>query len=137
MADQIPVTHDVADEYNERVQDVIAPVAVAVIAAEPLRIQRHPSAEFTTGSAAVAAGAGPVQIIGTNPFRERLLIKNRSATQTVFTGPERDTLTNSGGYPVGPGEEVELFTRKAVYVVPDSAATESAVVHFLAEHVDG
>jgi hypothetical protein len=132
----VNVGQDVADEYHERVQDVIAPVAVAVVAAEPLRIQRHPSREFTTGSASVVPLAIPVQVIGANPFRERLLITNRG-TATVFVGPERDTLTPSGGWPLAAGRELELHTRKAIYVVADPAAVETAPVHFLAEHVDG
>ncbi|NEC10721.1 hypothetical protein, partial [Streptomyces sp. SID7909] len=88
----------------------------AVVAAEPLRIQRHPSREFTTGSATVQQDASPVQVIGANPFRERLLLTNLGA-ELVFVGPERDTLTASGGYPLGQGQALELHTRHTVYVV--------------------
>lgn len=127
---------NVADEYSERVQDVVAPVAVAVISAEPLRIQRHPTREFTTGSVSVWPAANPVSVIGANPFRERLLLTN-DGTGTVYVGPERDTLTNAGGYPLASGAELELHTRHAVYVVAALAAAEPVAVHFLAEHVDG
>ncbi|MFG3244849.1 hypothetical protein [Streptomyces sp. NPDC048157] len=133
--DQIPVTADMADEYTERVQDVIAPVAVAVVAAEPLRIQRHPSREFTTGSATVQPGT-VVQVIGSNPFRERLLL-TMEGDSVVYVGPDRDTLTPAGGYPLKPGDQVELHTRHAVYVIGHPDAPEAASVHFLAEHVDG
>lgn len=136
MEDEIKVSADVADEYNERVQDVIAPVAVAVVAAEPLRIQRHPTREFTTGTATVPHDGTPVQLIGTNPFRERLLLTNRGGG-TVYLGPARDTLTEGGGYPLRTNAEIELHTRHAVYAITAPEESANITVAFLAEHVDG
>lgn len=129
-------SEDLPESYAERVQEAITPVAVAVVAAEPLRIQRHPSSEFTTGSVSVQPALSPVQIIGSNPWRDRLMVQNKG-TSTVYVGSKADTLTPTGGYPVEPGHELELFTRRAVYVVAASDATLPANVHFLAEHVDG
>jgi hypothetical protein len=131
-------TDDTTTDYMERTQDVIAPVAVAVVAAEPLRVQRYPSREFTTGSVAVAPGATPIQVIGANPFRETLFLTNM-ADYPVYIGPARDTLTPSGGYPLAPGQDIALSTRHAIYAMAadDDNPPPAAPLHFLAEHVDG
>lgn len=138
MTDTTPVKYDVADEYQERTQDVIAPVAVAIVAAEPLRVQRHPAREFTTGSAVAPMGGPAVQIIGANPFRERLLLTTPHDQATaVYIGPNRDTVTQFGGFPLKPGACVELNTRHAVWALASPDASSGTYVFFLAEHVDG
>ncbi|WP_129286715.1 hypothetical protein [Streptomyces sp. GZWMJZ-114] len=124
-----------ADDYQERTQDAITPVAVAVVAAEPLRIVQHPAREFTTGSAAVLPGQ-VVQLVGAAPWRDSVRFAN-SGPGTIYLGPDRDTLTPGGGYPLLPGTSLTLRTRHAVYVLGAPENTQAAVASFLAEYVDG
>jgi hypothetical protein len=125
-----------ADDYQERTQDAITPVAVAVVAAEPLRIVQHPAREFTTGSAAVLPGQ-VVQLVGAAPWRDSVRLTNSGGSGTIYLGPDRDTLTPGGGYPLLPGASLTLRTRHAVYVLGSPENTGSAAASFLAEYVDG
>lgn len=129
-------THDdMADQYEERTQNVVEPVAVAVVAAEPLRIVQHPTRDFTAGQVQVDAGQVQ-QLIGAHAFRDCLRIVNAGGGP-VYIGPERDTLTPGGGYWLGPGAELAMKSRHAVYVLGDETLTGPNPVHWLAEYVDG
>jgi hypothetical protein len=132
---EFSTTDDVATTYTERTQNVIEPVAVAVVAAEPLRIVTHPTRDFTTGQVQVTAGQIQ-QVVGANPFRQCLRIVNAGGGP-VYIGPQSDALTVGGGYWLGPGKELPINSRHAVYVLGDASLTGPNAVHFFAEFVDG
>ncbi|GGZ64961.1 hypothetical protein GCM10010387_67560 [Streptomyces inusitatus] len=132
---EVRVQYDVADEYAERTQEAVAPVAVAVVAAEPLRIVQHPPRQFTTGAVTVTAGQVQ-QLAGAAPFRDSLHIVNGGGGP-VYLGPDRDTLTPMGGFWLGPGQKMTMRSRHAVYVLGDASLTAATPVHTFAEYVDG
>lgn len=126
--------YDVADEYRERTADVTEPVAVAVVAAEPLRIVQHPTRAFTAGQISLSAGTAR-GVVGANPFRDRLILQNTGAVR-VFIGPAADTLGVGTGYPLQPDAVLELRTRDAVFAMA-APGGDGGELYFLAEHVDG
>jgi hypothetical protein len=134
MTDVHP-TDDMANRYAERTQEVIEPVAVAVVSAEPLRVRVQPRRQFTTGQITVSPGDAPKQLIGANPFRERLIISTQG--QDIYIGPERDALTAGSGFWLPRQQRVELTTRYDVWVIADPGNTGATSPTFLAEHVDG
>lgn len=129
------VSEELADEYRYRTQDVVEPVAVAVVAAEPLRIVTHPTRDFTTGSVTLTAGQ-VTQLMGPGPFRDVLHVVNNGAGP-VYIGADRDTLTQAGGFPLAPAARLSIRSRHAVYVLGDATLAGPTPVHWFAEYVDG
>jgi hypothetical protein len=124
-------------DYDERIGLPVDPVAVAIVAAEPLHIVEHPTGEITQGSVSLTVAAGAQQLVGAHPWRDTVSIKNQGSA-VVYIGGQRDTLTPAGGYPLNTGDELILKTRREVWVMvdPGTDGTNTATVHFLAEHVD-
>lgn len=127
-----------ADDYRERVALPVDPVAVSIVSAEPLHIVEHPTGEITHGSVPLTAAGGVVALIGANPWRDTVSIKNQGPS-VAYVGGQRDTLTPAGGYPLNVGDELILKTRRELWVTVDTSGSgsDTATVHFLAEHVDG
>ena len=136
--DHNPHDYDPARAYAERTeQDYGAnPVAVQIVDAEPIRVRDMPTRQWTTGSISVVPGASPVQVIGSNPFRDALWVRCGTGG-TVYIGPHSDTLTPTSGWPIPAGEPDMLRTRESVWVVADPGNTGPVMVAFRAEHVDG
>lgn len=132
----VPVEHDVADAYAERTQEVVEPVAVAVVDAQPIRVRQMPRKLFTTGQVTVSPNGGAVQLLGANPFRERLIIGTQSGGD-IYIGPDRDSLTARTGFWLARNMRVELSTRHEVWVIADPSNAGPTSPTFLAEYVDG
>lgn len=129
-------THaDMGEQYREVTQEVIEPVAVAVVSAEPLRVRQQPRRHFTTGQVSVTPGGAAKQLIGANPFRERLIISTQGGD--IYIGPDRDALTAGSGFWLPKSSRVELTTRYDVWVMGDPGNAGSTSPTFLAEHIDG
>ncbi|MCO0638382.1 hypothetical protein M8745_20825, partial [Lutimaribacter sp. EGI FJ00014] len=129
------VGQDPAAVYNEHVQDVTEPVAVAVVDAKPIRVRQTPRRQITTGQVTVSPGGAAKQLVGENPFRERLLISTQGGD--IYIGPDRDSLTAGSGFWLARSSRIELTTRRVVWVIGDPGNSGNTSPTFLAEHVDG
>ncbi|MFI5534717.1 hypothetical protein ACIA8O_39905 [Kitasatospora sp. NPDC051853] len=124
------------EQYEEHVTEAVEPVAVAVISAKPLRVRQQAASDATTGQVPVAqAPVGPVQIIGANPWRQRLVVRVKGGG--VYLGPAAELLTSGTGAWLPAGQAIEITSRIAWYAVADPDNTGTATVSFLAEVSDG
>lgn len=110
------------------------PVDVIVRASTPIPIEDRPTRAWNPGQVTVPADR-VVQLAPANPARVPLKLKAISTnTGAVWIGSDPSNTTATNGYPMDPGEKVELTTRHAVYAL---AATAGNVVAVIAQHLDG
>lgn len=77
------------------------------------RVTTTPSESWTADNAGIATTDGAKQLIGRDPFRQNVLILNRSTSAgTLWVRPDTST---TGGIPIAPGAGVRLYTLAAVY----------------------
>ncbi|MEV6478043.1 hypothetical protein [Streptomyces sp. NPDC051657] len=109
-----------------------APVAVRVLADQPLPVEQRATRQWTCGQVQVRTGTIG-QLATGNPSRVRLVVKNIGTT-TIMVAPDNPTCSPTSAFPLLPGEREEWTTRHPVYAMSVDA---DSVVAILAEHLDG
>lgn len=115
--------------------DVPALLTVPVLVTEPVAIIEHRPRTVATGH--VPASSSEVRrIVGANPVRVRLLLRNLG-TVAVHLGATEHTADPVGGFPILAGESIVLNATSAWYARADAAAVADVDLAFLAESLDG
>ncbi len=101
----------------------------------PVRIVEESSEEYddwATGQADI--GVNPTQIVGRNPRRSSLKIRNLSATVVVYVGKDMGGANFFSGWPIDPGDSLDLNSTEAVF---GRAVTGTVIVAILQEFTVG
>lgn len=84
----------------------------------------------TLAASAATVGVVSSQVVAASVTRQKLTIKNNSASSTIYLGSD-GAVTSATGFPLGPGEGFTLEgTQAAVYAIASAAGTD---VRILAE----
>lgn len=110
--------------------EVETPFPVKVVSnAPPTREERT----FITD--AVAVNNGVMNLLGSDPMRVRVMLRNLSASGAViYVGNDENALRTGAGYPLVNSDvsgEVVLHTTEPIWVTADAAST----VHYLVERI--
>lgn len=94
----------------------------------PVRIVNEGSDEVKRWRVSTAyAGIAPAQLVGRNIMRTNLKIRNLDDTDTVYVSPD-STVSTFSGYPLAPGEMLELRSTDEVWAVADADETRLSVL---------
>jgi len=100
---------------------VITPIPVTVVSRTGNERRVLRTAQFFVGATAM-------RVAQRNDGRTRMRLKNceTSATFTIWIyGDLNSAGTNTGGYPLGPGESIEVLTEDEVYANSDAQGTNA------------
>ncbi len=122
-------------------QDVLQAEIAAFLATEigrlllatPPRFTVVPSRRIVNGREQVRAGPSSAQLVGFQPGRQRIWLRNDSNV-TVYLGSDLEAADDDQGFEIGAGEQITLETQAAIWL--RTAADETAVVQYLIEYGD-
>lgn len=82
----------------------------------------------TLAASAVTVGTAAVQIAAASGTRQKLTVRNNSASAKVYLGAD-NTLTTANGFVIGPGEGFTFEgSTAAVFAVSDTASTDVRIL---------
>jgi hypothetical protein len=110
----------------------VVPVAYVPVGVDiepvPVRIVNTSRGEVDKWRVATAyAGVSPAQLVNRNATRTLLKIKNLDDTDTVYVSPD-STVSTFSGFPLAPGETLELHSTDEVWAVADADETRLSVI---------
>lgn len=103
------------------------------ITAVPPRVTSVPSKRIVAGHHNANTGEANSQVIGFQPDRMTVTLRNDDDTNAVYIGGTAQQAASTSGYELAAGESITLETQAAIYV---RSATGRIIVHFLIEFGD-